>query len=107
MAVKLPNPKYIPKPHQQMDHPGQRVQIDVKFVPAACLVGQAAEDGGYYQYPSWGNTVAFDSIPLRTSGSSWLFGTENTMILYLISVLSCIYAITAEGRDPGSYWTGH
>ena len=50
MAVKLPNPKYIPKPYEQMQYPGQRVQIDVKFVPAACLVGQAAEEGGFYQY---------------------------------------------------------
>ena len=33
MAVKLPNPKYIPKPYEQMKYPGQRVQIDVKFVP--------------------------------------------------------------------------
>ena len=50
MAVKLPNPKYIPKPYEQMQYPGQRVQIDVKFVPKSCLVGEAAEDGGYYQY---------------------------------------------------------
>ena len=55
MAVKLPNPKYIPKPYEQMQYPGQRVQIDVKFVPKSCLVGQAmdeaAENGGYfYQY---------------------------------------------------------
>lgn len=50
MAVKLPNPKYIPKPYEQMQYPGQRVQIDVKFVPAACLVGQAAGEGGFYQY---------------------------------------------------------
>lgn len=55
MAVKLPNPKYIPKPYEQMQYPGQRVQIDVKFVPTVCLVGlaaeQAAENGGYfYQY---------------------------------------------------------
>lgn len=54
MAVKPPNPKYIPKPYEQMDHPGQRVQIDVKFVPASCLVGEAAleanECGGYFQY---------------------------------------------------------
>lgn len=55
MAVKLPNPKYIPKPYEKMDYPGQRVQIDVKFVPKSCLVGQAvdeaAENGGYfYQY---------------------------------------------------------
>lgn len=55
MAKKLPNPKYIPKPYEQMQYPGQRVQIDVKFVPAACLVGEAAEEAGesngyYYQY---------------------------------------------------------
>ena len=37
-----------------MQYPGQRVQIDVKYVPASCLVGAAAEDaketGGYFQY---------------------------------------------------------
>lgn len=49
MAVKLPNPKYIPKPYEQMQYPGQRVQIDVKFVPQACIVGQ--EKGTqWYQY---------------------------------------------------------
>ncbi len=50
MAEKLPNPKYIPKTYEQMQYPGQRVQIDVKFVPKSCLVGAAAEEGGYYQY---------------------------------------------------------
>ena len=48
-AVKLPNPKYIPKPYEQMQYPGQRVQIDVKYVPAACLVG-AAKEQRFYQY---------------------------------------------------------
>ena len=53
--IKLPNPKYVPKPYEKMEHPGQRVQIDVKYVPAACLVGEAAADakengGHYYQY---------------------------------------------------------
>ena len=49
MAVKLPNPKYIPKPYEQMQYPGQRIQIDVKFVPSACLVGEAAGQK-FYQY---------------------------------------------------------
>ena len=53
--VKLPNPKYIPKEYEKMQYPGQRVQIDVKFAPAVCLVGAAVEDakengGYYYQY---------------------------------------------------------
>lgn len=49
MAVKPPNPKYVPKPYEKMLYPGQRVQIDVKFVPACCLVGAAAGQK-FYQY---------------------------------------------------------
>ena len=45
-AVKLPNSKYIPKPYEQMSYPGQRVQIDVKYVPKSCLAGSSAEKGG-------------------------------------------------------------
>ncbi len=50
-AAKLPNPKYIPKPYAQMTRPGQRGQIDVKFVPAACLVGDAVGQK-FYQFTS-------------------------------------------------------
>ena len=49
MAVKLPNPKYIPKPYEQMHFPGERVQIDVKFVPEVCIVGDAKGEK-FYQY---------------------------------------------------------
>ena len=49
MAVKPPNPKYIPKPYEKMQYPGQRVQIDVKFVPEACIVGDA-KGKKLYQY---------------------------------------------------------
>ena len=49
MAVKPPNPKYIPKPYEKMLYPGQRVQIDVKVVPTACIVGDA-EGEKFYQY---------------------------------------------------------
>lgn len=49
MAAKLPNPKYIPKPYEQMQYPGQRGQIDVKFVPSACLTGEAS-GRKFYQY---------------------------------------------------------
>ena len=49
MPQKPPNPKYIPKPYEQMYYPGQRVQIDVKHVPAACLVGDVAGQK-FYQF---------------------------------------------------------
>ena len=47
--IKLPNPKKKVKPYEQMKYPGQRGQIDVKFVPASCLVGEA-EGQKFYQY---------------------------------------------------------
>ncbi len=55
LAVRPQNPKYVPKPYKKADYPGQKVQIDVKYVPASCLVGEAVmeakENGGYfYQY---------------------------------------------------------
>ena len=50
MGVKLRNPKYVPKPYEKMQYPGQRVQIDVKFVPSSCLIGDAALEGGYFQF---------------------------------------------------------
>ena len=49
LTVKPPNPKYIPKPYEKMDYPGQRIQIDVKFVPAVCLVNEA-KGQKFYQY---------------------------------------------------------
>jgi transposase InsO family protein len=40
-------PTYKPKPYEQMTHPGERVQIDVKFVPLKCL---ANKERKLYQY---------------------------------------------------------
>ena len=47
--IKLPKPKCIPKTYEKMDYPGQRCQIDVKYVPSSCLVGEAAGEK-YDQY---------------------------------------------------------
>ncbi len=49
MAVKPSNPKYIPKPYEEMLYPGQRVQIDVKVVPSACIFGESQGEK-FYQY---------------------------------------------------------
>ena len=45
--VKKEKKKYVPKPYQQMSHPGERVQIDVKIVPRGCI---ADPDLKLYQY---------------------------------------------------------
>jgi transposase InsO family protein len=47
--IPASKPKYVPKPYEQMLYPGQRVQIDVKFVPSSCLVGEA-KGKRFYQY---------------------------------------------------------
>ena len=50
MAVHPPNPKYIPKPYEQMDSPGQRIQVDVKFVPSVCLKNSKVVGKKFFQY---------------------------------------------------------
>lgn len=46
---KPANPKYVPKPYEQMRYPGQRIQIDVKYVPASCM-STGVPDKKFYQY---------------------------------------------------------
>lgn len=38
--------RYKPKPYANADNPGQKVQIDVKYVPSRCIAGETK----YYQY---------------------------------------------------------
>ena len=40
-------PTYKPKPYEQMTYPGERVQIDVKYVPISCLANKKQR---LYQY---------------------------------------------------------
>ena len=43
--------KYVSKPYEQMTFPGERVQIDVKYVPTNCLCKELQEkEEAYYQY---------------------------------------------------------
>lgn len=75
IAVHPPNPKYVPKPYEQMDHLGQRIQIDVKFVPSVCLANEA-KGNHFYQYTAideysrWRFVEAFEE---HSSHSSALF----------------------------------
>ena len=75
LAVKPDNPKYVAKPYEQMQYPGQRIQIDVKFVPSICLVNEA-KGQHFYQYTAideysrWRFVEAFEE---HSSYSSALF----------------------------------
>ena len=50
---KTPSKKkeYVPKPYEEMEYPGQRIQIDVKYVPKNCLTKELRErEEEYFQY---------------------------------------------------------
>lgn len=46
-AKEKPRKKYKPKPYEQMQYPGQRIQIDVKVVPRSCIADPQLK---LYQY---------------------------------------------------------
>lgn len=75
LTAKLPNPKYVPKPYEKMQYPGQRVQIDVKYVPEVCIVGQ--EPGTkWYQYTFIDEYSRFrylEAFPEHSTYSSSMF----------------------------------
>ena len=47
LPEKKKEPKPAPKPYEQMTHPGERVQVDVKVVPRRCLADPTMK---LYQY---------------------------------------------------------
>ena len=72
IPIKPPNPKYIPKPCEKMNYPGQRVQIDVKFVPDACIVGDGKAEGRkFYQYTAIDEYSRFRYIEAFEEHSSY------------------------------------
>ena len=61
-TVHPPNPKYIPKLYEQMDYPGQCIQVDVKFAPSVYLKNSKVIGKQFFQY------TAIDEY------SKWRFG---------------------------------
>lgn len=99
MAVKLPNPKYIPKPYEQMQYPGQRGQIDVKFVPAACLAGEAKEQK-FYQYTFIDEYSRFRYLEAFEEHSSY---SSAQFIKHVVQAFP--YAIECIQTDNGAEFT--
>ena len=99
IRVKPANPKYVAKPYEQMQYPGQRFQIDVKFVPSVCLVNEA-QGQRFYQYTAideysrWRFVEAFEE---HSSYSSCLF------LEHLIKAFPC--PIECVQTDNGQEFT--
>lgn len=101
MAVKPPNPKYIPKPYEQMSYPGQRVQVDVKFVPAACLVGEAKGER-FYQYTAIDEFSRFRYLEAFTEHSTY------SSAIFLDHMLKAFkFKVECIQTDNGSEFTRH
>ena len=77
-------PTYKPKPYEQMTYPGERIQIDVKFVPVGCL---ANKEQKLYQY------TAIDEF----SRLRFVYGYEEHSTYssadFLIRAVKCISAV--------------
>lgn len=65
MDVKPTNAKYVANSYEQMSYPGERIQIDVKFVSSGCLVNEAKGQKFYQytaidKYPRWSFVETFE-----------------------------------------------
>ena len=100
MAIHPKNPKYIPKPYVQMQRPGQRIQIDVKFVPSVCLANPDLAGEHFFQYTAideysrWRFVEAFEE---HNTYSSAMF------LEHLVKVFPC--RIECVQTDNGSEFT--
>ncbi len=99
--VKPPNPKYIPKPYEQMQYPGQRVQVDVKFVPDACIVGDAKALGEkFYQY------TAIDEYSRFRYIEGFREHTTHTSAVFLEHMLAAFpFPVECVQTDNGAEFT--
>ncbi len=100
---KAPSKKkeYEPKPYQQMTYPGERVQIDVKYVPKKSLTKEVIEqDGRYYQY-----TAIEDSTRKRILWASTEHSTSASTEFLEIIMKKFPFKIECIQTDNGSEFT--
>ena len=61
--------KYQPRPYEAMQYPGQRVQIDVKVVPAYCIKDKSWKH--YYQYTAIDEYSRFRFLEAYQQANTW------------------------------------
>jgi hypothetical protein len=86
---KKPKQKYIPKPYEQMTHPGERIQIDVKVVPRRWIspmvkYQEAKTDKIGFEPPKSSLKSAKKQYPLKTRSLSQKTGQvyRNELVLF-------------------------
>ena len=101
MAQKPPNPKYIPKPYEQMVRPGQRVQVDVKHVPASCIVSNTL-DQKFYQYTAIDEFSRFRYVEAFEEASTY---TSTVFLEHMLSAFK--FNVECVQTDNGFEFTKH
>lgn len=85
-----------PKPYQRADYPGQKVQIDVKFVPSCCVT-----DGKkYYQYTAVDECTRFCYREMYDEHSTY---SSRDFLMKLIKAFP--FPIREVQTDNGTEWT--
>ena len=85
-----------PKPYQRAEYPGQKVQVDVKFVPSYCVVnGQK-----YYQYTAVDECTRWTFREMYEEHSTY----SSTDFLKKL-ILSCPFPIKEIQTDNGTEFT--
>ena len=85
-----------PKPYQRAEYPGEKVQVDVKFVPSYCVVnGQK-----YYQYTAVDECTRWTFRELYDEHSTY----SSTDFLKKL-ILSCPFPIREIQTDNGTEFT--
>ena len=72
-AKEKPRKKYTPKPYEQMQYPGQRVQIDVKVVPRSCIADPELKLYQYTAIDEYSRYRILGAYPEQSTYSSALF----------------------------------
>ena len=85
-----------PKPYQRADYPGQKVQVDVKFVPSYCVVNGKK----YYQYTAVDECTRWTYREMYDEHSTY----SSTDFLKEL-ILNCPFPIREIQTDNGTEFT--
>lgn len=99
--MKLNKAPYVrqkrkPKPYMRADYPGQKVQIDVKFVPSYCM----SDGKKYYQYTAVDECTRFCYREMYDEHSTY---SSKDFLMKLIQVFP--FPIREIQTDNGTEWT--
>ena len=87
---------YNPKPYEAAEYPGQKVQIDVKYVPGRCVAG----DTKYYQY------TAIDEYTRMVYREMYDEHSTYSSLDFILKVVAFFpFKIEVVQTDNGSEWT--